>query len=281
MFTAEQFRAKAAEYAELLRHTDNPNEVRDLNRLKESFTRLAENEDWLAHNFDRIVHSQDIVAQAEADEKPVDRRTVAEIEEHVLRCLGAAVIMQWNTIPTKLQRELFDTAGSLGDVLKTAALRGQIARFLHNQKDGKGPENGLSESIIASDKFKFTSGHDTRPRGWSGRCPRSYRPIAPSAPGHQKNQKNKNVCAPCSKVDASPAPGPFGPGPDFGPRELVAQLIVRRRSAKLARYRSKIGANRWAISASGHVIRMTREILRSLKVKSLSNSATFSSMRAA
>src|SRR4029453_14098674 len=39
--------------------------------------------------------------------------------------------MQWNTIPTKLQRELFDTAGSMGDVLKSAALRGQIARFLH------------------------------------------------------------------------------------------------------------------------------------------------------
>jgi hypothetical protein len=43
--------------------------------------------------------------------------------------------MQWNTIPTKLQRELFDTAGSLGELLKTAALRGQIARFLHDHKD--------------------------------------------------------------------------------------------------------------------------------------------------
>lgn len=49
--------------------------------------------------------------------------------------LGAAIIMQWNTIPTKLQRELFDTAGSLGDVLKTSELRGQIARFLHDHKD--------------------------------------------------------------------------------------------------------------------------------------------------
>jgi hypothetical protein len=43
--------------------------------------------------------------------------------------------MQWNTIPTKLQRELFDTAGSMGDVLKSTALRAQIARFLHNHKD--------------------------------------------------------------------------------------------------------------------------------------------------
>jgi hypothetical protein len=31
--------------------------------------------------------------------------------------------LQWNTIPTKLQRELFDTAGSMGDVLKSAARR--------------------------------------------------------------------------------------------------------------------------------------------------------------
>ena len=43
--------------------------------------------------------------------------------------------MQWNTIPKKLQRELFDTAGSLGDVLQTVKLRGQLARFLHNHKD--------------------------------------------------------------------------------------------------------------------------------------------------
>lgn len=153
MFTAEEFRVKAAEYAELLRHTENPSEVRDLSRLKESFVRLAENEDWLAQNFDRIIHSQDIVPQPKAAEKPVDRRTVAEIEEHVLRCLGAAVVMQWNTIPTELQRELFDAAGSLGDVLKATALRGHIARFLHRQKDGMGPPNGVSESSSRQDRL--------------------------------------------------------------------------------------------------------------------------------
>ena len=60
----------------------------------------------------------------------IDRRPAL-----VVRCLGAAVIMQWNTIPKKLQRDLFDTAGSLGEVLRTAELRGQIARFLHHHKD--------------------------------------------------------------------------------------------------------------------------------------------------
>jgi hypothetical protein len=148
MFTAGQFRTKAAESAELLKHTDVPSEIRELQRSKESFSMLAQNEDWLASNFDKIIKSQDIRPQVDLAGKPVERRTAAEIEEHILRCLGAAVIMQWNTIPTKLQRELFDTAGSLGDVLQTAALRGQIARFLHDHKDEENAADGASKPIM-------------------------------------------------------------------------------------------------------------------------------------
>ena len=56
--------------------------------------------------------------------------------EQVLRCLGAAVIMRWNTLPTKLQKELFDAASSVGDVLQAGAVKEeQIARFLHNHND--------------------------------------------------------------------------------------------------------------------------------------------------
>ena len=120
MFTAEQFRTKVAESAEKIKNTDVPSEIRKIERSMESYSLLAQNEDW-----------------------PVDSKAVAKIEEHVLRCLGAAVIMQWNTIPKKLQRELFDTAGSLGDVLQTVTLRGQIARFLHSHKD----EEMLADSI--------------------------------------------------------------------------------------------------------------------------------------
>ena len=65
-----------------------------------------------------------------------------EEEEHVLRCLGAAVIMQWNTIPRKLQRELFDNAGAMGELMETKALRGEIARFLHKHKADEQEENG-------------------------------------------------------------------------------------------------------------------------------------------
>jgi hypothetical protein len=145
MFTAEQFRAKAAESTESLKHTDVPSEIRALQRSEQSFNALAQNEDWLADNFDKIIKSQDIHPQDDVAGKSASRRTVAEIEEHILRCLGAAVILQWNTIPTKLQRELFDTAGSLGDVLQTAALRGQIARFLHDHKDEENPADGISK----------------------------------------------------------------------------------------------------------------------------------------
>jgi hypothetical protein len=137
MFTAEQFRAKAAESAESLKHTDVPSEIREFQRSMQSFSLLAENEDWLANNFKKMIHPGEIHPQDQIVGKRLDRKALAEIEEHILRCLGAAVIMQWNTIPMKLQRELFDTAGSLGDVLKTVALRGQIARFLHDHKDEK------------------------------------------------------------------------------------------------------------------------------------------------
>jgi hypothetical protein len=148
MFKAEQFRAKAAESAESLKRTDVPSEIREFQRSKDSFTALAQNEDWLATNFDKIVRSQDI--QDDGAGEPVTRATVAETEEHILRCLGAAVIMQWNTIPTKLQRELFDTAGSMGDVLKSAALRAEIARFLHRHKDDEeSPADCASKPSVA------------------------------------------------------------------------------------------------------------------------------------
>jgi hypothetical protein len=134
MFMAKQYRAKAAESAESLKRTVVPSEIREFQQSIQRFHALAENEDWLADNFNEIVHSGGGSAELDGAGKPVADATAAKIEERILRCLGAAVIMQWDTIPTKLQRELFDTAGSMGNVLKSAALRAQIARFLHRQK---------------------------------------------------------------------------------------------------------------------------------------------------
>jgi hypothetical protein len=56
-------------------------------------------------------------------------------DEQILGCLGAAVIMRWGTLPTKIQRELFEHATSLADLTQTAQLKGQIARFLHHHKN--------------------------------------------------------------------------------------------------------------------------------------------------
>jgi hypothetical protein len=125
MFTTEQYRAKSDQCGELSKGSTDPSQIRKYRDSSDSFSSLANNEEWLANNFDKTLQA--------SDEKQPGPVTLAAEEEHVLRCLGASVIMQWNTIPTKLQRELFDTAGSMGELMSTAELRGQIARFLHKK----------------------------------------------------------------------------------------------------------------------------------------------------
>jgi hypothetical protein len=44
-------------------------------------------------------------------------------------------IMQWNDLPTEIQRELFDDAASMSDLARQFELKQQIARFLHEHKD--------------------------------------------------------------------------------------------------------------------------------------------------
>jgi hypothetical protein len=140
MFSLKRYRAKAAECVELGKKTDTPKDLDELKAMERSFATLADNEDWLAHNSKNMVRAEDedgtygdlLARKAEAV-----KDAVAGEEEHVLRCLGAAVIMQWNTLPKQLQRELFDNASSKGELLETEALRGNIARFLHKHKDDK------------------------------------------------------------------------------------------------------------------------------------------------
>jgi hypothetical protein len=130
MFKSQQYRAKAAEYGELAKDSTGPDESRKLQKLQEWLASLADNEQGLADNYDSAV-------QVAEQDRSCGAALAAE-EEHILRCLGAAIIMQWNTLPTTLQREIFDTAGSVGKLLETAALRGQIARFLHKHKNDAG-----------------------------------------------------------------------------------------------------------------------------------------------
>lgn len=148
MFKSQQYRAKAAEYGELIKRSTAPDEIRRFQELQDRVVSLADNEQGLADGYDNAVQV--------AEQNPSYGVALAAEEEFVLRCLGAAIIMQWNTLPTALQREIFDTAGSVGKLLETAALRGQIARFLHKHKDDAGrgarslTENTTSDSLALS-----------------------------------------------------------------------------------------------------------------------------------
>ncbi len=87
MFTAEQYRAKAAEFRAFLTNTSrSPNETSEFRDLEQTYATLAENEEWMAVHLD----------------KTIQRTALAEEEDQILKCLGAAVLMRWNTVPTKL-----------------------------------------------------------------------------------------------------------------------------------------------------------------------------------
>ena len=60
---------------------------------------------------------------------------LGEAEERILKCLGAAVIVQWNGLPTEIQRRLFQHAVAMGECRNASQLKAEIARFLHNHKD--------------------------------------------------------------------------------------------------------------------------------------------------
>lgn len=60
---------------------------------------------------------------------------LSEEEARILQCLGAAVLLQWNDLPTPIQRQLFEHAVAMGEARHTAQLKERIARFLHEHKD--------------------------------------------------------------------------------------------------------------------------------------------------
>jgi|ERR1700704_3697672 len=126
MSTAKQYRAKAAEFAELLKTTNSPAEAREFRKLEQSYLTLAENEDWMAANLEKIDGPG-------ADDNWYGDAIQAQQGKHPLAPPGADIATQSTAIPTEMQ-QLFDDAGSRGGLLQTATLRGQIARFLHKHK---------------------------------------------------------------------------------------------------------------------------------------------------
>ena len=67
MFTAEQYRAKAAEYKKLLDDSRSPAETREFLNLEQTFTLLADNEEWLRRNAAKVVSAEqnEIVSASE------------------------------------------------------------------------------------------------------------------------------------------------------------------------------------------------------------------------
>jgi hypothetical protein len=65
---------------------------------------------------------------------PYETGDLLDAERRVLECLGAALVSEWNGLPTDVQRRLFEHAAS-GKSYDAALLKARIARFLHNHKD--------------------------------------------------------------------------------------------------------------------------------------------------
>lgn len=53
------------------------------------------------------------------------------LEERILRCLGAAVILQWDDLPATMRHGLFDDAALMSDPKQRFRLKREIARFLN------------------------------------------------------------------------------------------------------------------------------------------------------
>jgi len=71
--------------------------------------------------------------QVEAD----DSRYLAADEFRILAMLGAAVLLNWNALPTQTRKVLFDGAVSSGQPADRGAVKERIARFLHEHKEHK------------------------------------------------------------------------------------------------------------------------------------------------
>jgi hypothetical protein len=108
MFTPRQYRARADEYSELIKGTLQTGVNSGVPETRTRLTKLADNGGWITNNSNKTVHTKDAP----------NTLTLTEEEGHILGCLGASVIMQWNTLPTKLQRELFDNASSVESCCK-------------------------------------------------------------------------------------------------------------------------------------------------------------------
>jgi hypothetical protein len=161
MFQANLNRAKAPPSKLFQKAADGPHDQASFQKLAQRLNMLTDNENSIAENQASIFPSADPIP---GHKLPLP----ASQEEHILRCLGAAVILQWNSLPRKLRRELFDKAGSIADLLEPV-LKGQIARYLHVHKNDAeagvgGPLEGVV-SLAAIERWDNEGGASSRAAG--------------------------------------------------------------------------------------------------------------------
>lgn len=71
--------------------------------------------------------------------------SLSELEQRILRRLGAAVLGEWNDLPTSIQRAIFMRASAPPMTGDGDWLKGEIARFLHIHKDHQEPDEEPSQ----------------------------------------------------------------------------------------------------------------------------------------
>lgn len=64
-----------------------------------------------------------------------DPAALSEAEQQLLQRLGAALVSEWNQLPTPWQRTLYARAVGTEPPPDAAALKRDMARFLHDRKD--------------------------------------------------------------------------------------------------------------------------------------------------
>jgi hypothetical protein len=139
MFNAKQYRAKAAEFAERSRSSQVPDEIIEYRNLGRRFAELADNEEWVERNRGNTLHAPGEGPPDPEDDRQGDIAKENEQDDDAARdrrlcCLGAAVILHWDSLPSKLRKELFDSARDMGDLLPAKLVRADIARSLHVRK---------------------------------------------------------------------------------------------------------------------------------------------------
>ena len=146
MFTAHEYRTKADEYGRLLATARSPSETSEYRDLHQSYSLLADNLDWLTTNAGKVVVGHQSHAPT-AESRAARTRQVEE--EKVLRCLGVAMVLNWNRMPVKLQHSLIEDAGCIQHG-RGAPMKGALARFLHDHM-GDAQRQQQQQSVEASE----------------------------------------------------------------------------------------------------------------------------------